>query len=165
MSAPAHGPSECGAPLAECVGPAPLELFASEPLELIASAPLEPAGPAPLEVGYLPWGMGSAPLELAAQAGGQPTVFWSWARRSVRATGVIFLVQPVKVSCSDWMAWSCLLERDDVPTWRADTSCCSPWVTRSAGVTVGWVMWWCQNSVVSDITVDLESLRVTTWHR
>ena len=67
MLEPAHGPSDCGVLLAECVVPAPLELF--------ASAPLEPAGSAPLEVGYLPWGMGSAPLELAAQAGGQPTFF------------------------------------------------------------------------------------------
>ena len=46
-------------------------------------------------------------------------IFWSSARRSVRATGAVFLVQPVKVSCSDWMAWSCLLERDDVPPWRS----------------------------------------------
>ena len=56
-----HGPNKCGAPLAECppkgVVPAPLELF--------ALAPLEPSGAATLEVGYLPLGMGSAPLELA----------------------------------------------------------------------------------------------------
>ena len=109
-------------------------------------------------------GDGLSTLGVGGESRRSAHIFWSLVRRSVRATGAVFPVQSVKVSCSDWMAWICSLERDDVPPWRADTSFCSPWVTWSAGVTVGWVMWWCRNYVISDITIDLESLRFTNWH-
>ena len=66
-------------------------------------------------------------------------------------------------SLKDTRIWS--PDQEYGAPWIAAVNYWSPWSTLSSGVIDGWVMWWCLNSVVSEIIIDLVSFGITRWQR
>ena len=73
---------------------------------------------------------------------------------------MVSTAQLVSVSFSDQRARIWSPYREDGEPWREAVNCWSPWSNLSSGVTDGCVMWWCLNSVVSDIIIDIVSFGI-----
>ena len=118
-------------------------------------------------VAFLCW-QGFAPLELAAaplEVCNHPTCPFRYVGGGISSLGVVSTDQLVSVSFSDRRGRIWSIYREDGAPWRAALNFWSPWSTLSSGVTDGCVMWWCLNSVVSEIIIDLVSFGITRWRR
>ena len=80
---------------------------------------------------------------------------------AVSSLRVVYTAQSLSVSIRDRRARIWSPNQEDGEPWRAAVNFCIPWSTLSVGVTDGCVMWWCVNSVVSEIIIDIVSFGIT----
>ena len=107
--------------------------------------------------------LGTGGCNLGGRRSSYLSFFLGWG--NVHCLGVVSTSQSLSVSCRDQRTRIWSPDQKDGAPWRAYVNCCSPWSNLSSGVTDGCVMWWCLNSIVSEIIIYLVSFGVTRWQQ